>query len=151
MINYLDESNVIYYFFVLFALLISVLCSQLWLGITAIKYYYSIKSLNIEPWIKKRYQLIGLSSIIYSFSIFIYFLFPYSDVDVFTLPYLIYGFIILGFTIFYSLCAFIAWIMPKHLKKYFNKDYKKPIDKEYTEKELMEIIKEELSQEKLNQ
>jgi len=120
----------------------------MWLGITAIKYYNSIKSLNIEPWIKKRYQLIGLSSIIYSFSLFIYYFFPFRVIDVFAFPYIIYGYIILGFTIFYSLCMFLAWIMPKRLKKFFNKDFKQPIDKEYSENELIEIINKELDKNK---
>ncbi|MFX0024670.1 MAG: hypothetical protein ACFE9S_20350, partial [Candidatus Hermodarchaeota archaeon] len=145
---YLDDSFVIYYFVVLILFSISFLSSHLWLGITAIKYYNSIKSLNIEPWVKKRYQIIGLSSIIYIFSLFIYYLFPSRLIDYFAFPYLIYGFIILGFTIFYSLCAFIAWIMPKPLKKYFNKGFERPPDKEYSENELMEIIKNELSKEK---
>jgi len=142
---YLDESFVTYYFVVLILFSISFLCSHLWLGITAIKYYNSIKSLNIEPWIKRRYQIIGLSSILYIFSIFIYYLFPSRVIDYFAFPYLIYGFIILGFTIFYSLCAFIAWVMPKSLKKFFNKDFKRPVEKEYDENELMELINKELN------
>jgi hypothetical protein len=39
---------------------------------------------------------------------------------------------------------FIATIMPKSLKKFFNKDFKRPIDKVYSEKELMEVIDKEL-------
>lgn len=140
----LDESNLIYYYYILFSITISFLLSHLWLGIVALKYYYSIKSINIEPWIKKRYQLIGLSSIIYSLSIFIYYFVPYNVVGLWAFPNVIYGYIVVGFTIFYSLSAFLGWVMPKSLKKFFNKDFKRPTEKEYSENELMEMINKEL-------
>ena len=140
----LDESNLIYYFYILFSITISIIFSHFWLGIVALKYYNSSKSLNIEPWVKKRYQLIGLGSFIYSFSILLYYSIPYNLIVPFSFPYIILSYIILGFTIFYSLCMFIAWIMPKSLKKFFNKDFKRPIDKVYSEKELMEVIDKEL-------
>jgi len=38
--------------------------------------------------------------------------------------------------------------MPKPLKKFFNKDFKQPIDKEYSENELIEIINKELDKNK---
>ncbi|MFX1500141.1 MAG: hypothetical protein ACFFDH_04155 [Promethearchaeota archaeon] len=144
----LDESNLICYFYILFSITISFLFSHLWLGIVALRYYYSIKSINIEPWIKKRYQFIGLSSTIYCFSIFLYYFIPYNVAGTFVYPNIIYVYIIVVFTIFYSICAFIAWIMPKRLKKIFNKGFKKPIDKEYSETELMEQIYKELIKDK---
>jgi len=144
----LDESNLIYYYYILFSITTSFLLSHLWLGIVALKYYYSIISINIEPWIKKRYQLIGLSSIIYSFSIFIYYFIPYNVVGPFSFPNIIYGYILVGFTIFYSLSAFLGWVMPKRLKESFNKDFKRVHDKDYTENELMEMINKELSKDK---
>ncbi|MFW9829240.1 MAG: hypothetical protein ACFFEY_16820 [Candidatus Thorarchaeota archaeon] len=145
MTSSLDESNLIYYFYILFSITISFLFSHLWLGIIAMKYYYSLKSINIEPWIKKRYQLIGLSSIIYSLSILIYYFIPYNVVGLYAFPNVIYSYMILGFTIFYSICAFIAWIMPKRLRQFFNKDFKPLSEKEYSESELIEIINRELS------
>lgn len=147
-ITSLDEVNLIYYYYILFSITISFLLSHLWLGIVALKYYYSIKSINIEPWIKKRYQLIGLSSIIYSLSIFIYYFIPYNVVGPWAFPNVIYGYILVGFTIFYSLSAFLGWVMPKRLKKFFNKDFKRPNDKEYSENELLEIINNEISKDK---
>jgi len=38
--------------------------------------------------------------------------------------------------------------MPKSFKEFFNKDFKRPTDKEYTENELMEIINKELNKDK---
>ncbi|MFX1278000.1 MAG: hypothetical protein ACFFA3_01190 [Promethearchaeota archaeon] len=144
----LEESNLVYYFFILFSITISFLLSHLWLGIIALKYYYYLKYINIEPWVKKRYQLIGLSSIIYSLSIFIYYFIPYNVIGLYEFPNVIYSYIILGFTIFYSICAFIAWIMPKRLKKFYNRGFKRLSEKEYSENELMEVIEKELSKDK---
>jgi len=120
----------------------------MWLGIVALKYYRSLKTLNIKPWVKKRYQLIGLGSLIYSLSLFIYYFIPYNIVGAFVFPNIIYGYLLLTFTLFYSLCMFIGWIMPKPFKKLFNKDFKQPTDKEYSEKELIEIINKELDKNK---
>ncbi|MFX1376369.1 MAG: hypothetical protein ACFFA0_11185 [Promethearchaeota archaeon] len=144
----LDESNLIYYIYILFSITISFLLSHMWLGIVALKYYNSLKTINIDPWIKKRYQLIGLGSFVYSFSIFLYYFIPYNVPGAFVFPNIIYGYIVLVFTIYYSLCMFFAWIMPKRLKIFFDKDFTRPIDKEYSESELMDIIQKGLSENK---
>jgi len=141
----LDESNLIFYYYILFSITISFLLSHFWLGIVALKYYKSLKSVNVEPWIKKRYQLIGLGSLIYGFSIILYFCIPYNVVGIFVYPNIIFMYGVLGFTIFYSLCMFIAWVMPRKLRLYFNKDFKIAIEKEYTENELLELINKELN------
>ncbi|MFX1346689.1 MAG: hypothetical protein ACFFAI_16450 [Promethearchaeota archaeon] len=120
----------------------------MWLGIVALRYYNSLKTISIEPWIKKRYKLIGLGSFVYSFSIFLYYFIPYNVPGVFVFPNIIYSYIILGFTIFYSLCMFLAWVMPKRLKEFFNKGFKRPIESVYSENELMELINKELSKDK---
>jgi len=142
----LPESNLIYYHYILFSIGISYLLSHFWLGIVALKYYNTIKSANIEPWIKKRYQIIGLGSLIYGFSILIYYFIPYDVIDISSYPNIIYSYLILSFTIFYSLCMYFAWIMPKWLKKLFNKEFQEFLEKEFEENELLELIKKELSE-----
>ncbi|KON28827.1 hypothetical protein AC481_00210 [miscellaneous Crenarchaeota group archaeon SMTZ-80] len=149
MTYYLDESNLIYYFYILFSITISYLFSHFWLGLIAFKYYNSIKPVNIEPYVKRRYQLIALGSLIYFLSIFLYYLIPYNVIGAFAFPNIIYSYIILAVTIFYSMCMFIAWIMPKRLKRYYNRNFERPSDKEYDENELMEIINKELKKDKL--
>ncbi|MHA1373892.1 MAG: hypothetical protein ACTSR7_06325 [Promethearchaeota archaeon] len=145
MTYYLEESKLIFYYYILFSITISYLLSHLWLGITALRYYKTIKFSNIEPWIKIRYGLIGWGSTIYAFSFFLYYLFPYDVIGVFSFPNIIYGYIILSFTVFYSLFMYFAWIMPKWLKNRLNKDFQGIEEKEYEEDELLEIIKKELS------
>lgn len=149
MTYYLEESNLIFYYFILFSITISFLLSHLWLGITALRYYKVIKSSNIEPWIKLRYGLIGWGSFIYTFSIFLYYLIPYDVIGMFAFPNIVYGYIILGFTVCYSLSMYFAWIMPKWLKNRLNKDFQVKEEKEYEEDELLEIVKKELSERNL--
>ncbi len=139
----LNESDLIFYYYILFSITISFLLSHGWLGIISLRYYRSLKSENIEPWIKKRYYLISISSLAYALSIFIYYFIPHNVIGIYAFPNNIFSYIILGFTIFYSLCTFVAWVMPKKLKRYFNKDFQIIEEKELTEEELLERINKE--------
>jgi hypothetical protein len=146
MTHVLDESKLIFYDYILFSITFSFLVSHFWLGYVALKYYNSIKSSNIKPWIKRRYQIIGLGSLIYGISIFIYYLIPYNITGTFSFPNIIYIYTILCFTLYYSLSMFIAWIMPNWLKKRFNKGFKLIKDEEYSENELLDLIKQQLEE-----
>ncbi|MFX1445490.1 MAG: hypothetical protein ACFFHV_18900 [Promethearchaeota archaeon] len=146
----LRSSHLIFYYYILFSITIAFLLSHLWLGLVSIRYYKSIQSINIEPWIKKRYQIIGIASITYSLSIFLYYFFPYDEAIKLTIthqnPFIsLLILLITGFTIFYSLCMFFAWVMPNRLKSHFNKDFQSISDKEFEENELLELIKKELN------
>jgi hypothetical protein len=48
--------------------------------------------------------------------------------------------------VIFAMGFLIAWIMPNCFKKKINKNYKPAQDKEYSEEELMKLIKEELDQ-----
>ena len=139
----LNESNLIYYYYILFSISISYLLSHGWLGFVSIRYYWSLKSEKIAPWIKKRYLFIAISSFVFILNIFIYFLFPYKNVDIYVFPNIVYSYILVGIVIFYSFGMFIAWIMPKKLKNYFDKDFQPVEEKELSEEELMDRINRE--------
>ena len=143
MTSELSESNLLYYYYILFSISTSYLLSHGWLGFVSIRYYWTLRSERIAPWIKKRYLLIAISSLIYCLSIFIYYLFPYHNVDIYAYPNIIYSYILVGLTIFYSIGMFIAWIMPQKLKRYFDKDFQLGEEQEFTEEELMERINRE--------
>jgi len=147
----LSESNLIYYYYILFSISISYLLSHGWLGFISIRYYLSLRSEKIAEWLKKRYFLIGLSSFVYCINIFVYYLFPYTNVDIFDFPNVIYSYMLLGFTIFYSVGMFIAWIMPDKLKRYFDKNFQPIEETEFIEEELMERINRERKNSNKNQ
>lgn len=48
--------------------------------------------------------------------------------------------------VLFSLGFSIAWIMPSWLKRYFNRNYQVMKDTKFQEKELLDLIKKELSQ-----
>jgi hypothetical protein len=58
---------------------------------------------------------------------------------------------LLGFTIFYSVGMFIAWIMPDKLKRYFDKNFQPIEETEFIEEELMERINRERKNSNKNQ
>ena len=145
----LHESHIIFYYYILFSISISFLFSHLWLGIVSIRYFKSIKSIEIEPWIKKRYQIIGIASSTYSLSILLYYFFPHNVAVEPTLsnpnPIIVFLLLCITFlTIFYSISMFIAWVMPNKLKAFFNRNFQIISDREYEENELLDLIKKEL-------
>ena len=146
MTHILDVSNLIFYYYILFSITYTFLVSHFWLGYVSLKYYNSIKSASIEPWIKRRYQIIGFGSLLYGLSVFTIYLIPYNVIGTYIFPNIIYNYITLLFTLYYSLSMFIAWIMPNWLKKRFNKDFELIKDEEYSENELLDLIKQQLQE-----
>jgi hypothetical protein len=119
-----------------------------WLAISCYLAYKHIKNLKIAPWIKVRYRLVYISSPLFSlvYLLLIFYPFELKFGDISTpqsfLIYSITSIIILA----YGLLFTSAWLMPKKLKDYFNRkeNYMATEDKEYTELELIELIKKEL-------
>ncbi|TFG18215.1 MAG: hypothetical protein EU531_00880 [Promethearchaeota archaeon] len=120
-----------------------------WLAWAAFQSYNRLNEYIIAPWVKLRYKLIAVFSFLISFNSIPEFFQPkgvyWGDPDNIT------SLIIFGITailaISFSLGFFIAWIMPNWLKKKINKNYKPLEDKEYSEEELMEMIKTQLDDE----
>ncbi len=118
-----------------------------WLAYSCYLAYRRLKNQDIEPWIKVRYKLIAISSFIISlYPIPRYFQpreIPWGDpTDPISL--LIFGITaVIGIT--YAILLSISWFMPEWMKKYFNKGYKRELEKEFTEEELTNLIKNQLS------
>ena len=133
-------------YFYLFLILssLSILLSYPWLGLTALKYYHSIKAREIEPWIKIRYKLIGYSSLIITINGILYLLMPIDTYDWEHLNSFIIGLIITINTTIFSIANLIAWVIPKKLKNYFNRHYQGVIEEDLTEDEIMKKVREDL-------
>lgn len=119
-----------------------------WLSYSAYSAYKLVKSQNIDPWIKFRYKMLALFSFIFSFHSIPEFFQPpgtaWGD------PYNIVSLAVFGGTailvVVFSIGFSTAWIMPGWLKTRLNRNYHAIEDKDYQEKELLELIKKELSQ-----
>jgi hypothetical protein len=121
-----------------------------WLGYSCYIAFIRLRDQDIEPWIKVRYKLIAISSFILSLHSIPEFFQPKNirwgnPNDPISL--IIFGITaVIGIT--YAILFSISWFMPESLKMYFNKGFQREIDKEYTEEELMNLIKNELNKPK---
>jgi hypothetical protein len=118
-----------------------------WMAYASYSAFIRIKNESIAPWIKARYKLIAITALIMSFHSIPEFFQPfeipigdYSNLQ----SLIVFGtisFISITFVILFGL----AWIMPKWFKRRLNKNYE-PIEEEsYSEQELMELIKNQIS------
>lgn len=115
----------------------------IWLAYNSLKVYRRLKNLDIEPWVKKRYLLIAIASLIFAASAIASFFMPLEGGFEATHP-VVSIFVASSFIIF-SFGNLIAWIMPKKLKEYYNRNYKVPISEDLSEKDLLDKIKSQLS------
>lgn len=117
--------------------------SSFWLSFASLSAYNKIKKSNISPWVKKRYLIVGISSLFLAAQSFPIVLFPYRASFESPLMATITIIIVL-LNIIFAMLSLIAWIMPKKLKGYFNKDYSKLEDKELSEEQLLAQVKSQL-------
>jgi hypothetical protein len=119
-----------------------------WLAWAAFQSFKRLKNYNIAPWVEIRYKLLAIFSFIISFNNIPEFFQPigttWGDSDN------IISLFVFGITailaVSFSIGFFVAWIMPNWLKKRINKNYIPTEDKEYSEEELMRLIKSEMDE-----
>lgn len=140
-----SESEIVYFYIYLLMNSLFALLTYPWLGLSSLRYYNSIKNQNIEPWIKKRYQIIGFSSLIITLNSIVYLFFPIDGISLEHLELFVVVVILLINTVIFSFGNLIAWIMPQKLKDHFNRNYQIIIEEDISEKELLETIKTQLS------
>ena len=140
------STEIPYYYLYLSIMAGIILISYIWLGYASLNTYKSLKNQSIEPWIKKRYLILGISSVLLSLNGVIMLFMPWTrkgfeDPLAFTI-----GILIFTVTIIFSAGSVIGWMMPQKLKKYFNRNFQPIPEVDLSEKELMEKIKKELSE-----
>ncbi|TFF69058.1 MAG: hypothetical protein EU516_01705 [Promethearchaeota archaeon] len=132
----------------IFYIYITILAVQIsipmfWLGYKALITYINLKNYNIEPWIKKRYLFVAISALFLGISSYANYFMPYKGGYEAVNP-IIFIFVASALLIF-SFGNLLAWVMPKSLKRYFNRKYEIKEEENFSEKELMDIIKTKLS------
>ncbi|MBN1801824.1 MAG: hypothetical protein JW891_09980 [Candidatus Lokiarchaeota archaeon] len=119
-----------------------------WLSYSCYCTYKRIINMDIEPWIKMRYKLVAISSIIVSFYQFPEFFQPKgfrwgTPNDPVSLS--IFGItttLMMAYIVIFS----IAWFMPKRLKHYFNRNYVREEEKECKEEDLLNYLKKKFKE-----
>ena len=132
---------IFYSYIIILALEISL--PMFWLGYKALDTYHNFKPYDIEPWVKKRYQLIAISSFFLGSSSYANFLIPYEGGYEAVNPVLFL--LIASALLIFSFGNLIAWVMPSAFKKYFNRGYQPKEEEILSEKELKEKIKKKVS------
>jgi len=122
----------------LFAITMSV--PGYWFGYLALKQYRSIKKENIEPWIKKRFLIVGICAILFGsvgWQSYMIALSTIPAIDPTAILRLLSLLITVLIMITFSIGSFIAWVMPEGMKQYFNRKYKPTDGEELSEEAIM--------------
>jgi len=147
----IERTPLIYYLKVSFDLPYNFLVFN-WMAWSSYSAYKIVKNQDIEPWIKVRYRLISILSFIMSFHGIPEFFQPYNTP--WGTPSNIISVLVFGTTavlaVIFSVGFLLAWLMPNWLKKYLNRNYQTVKDSEYTEEELMTLIRKQLSERRNN-
>jgi len=123
--------------------------TSFWLSFASFSAYYKIKKSKIQPWIKKRYLIVGISAIFLAAQSFPNIMVPYRVSFESSLMATL-TIIITSLNIIFAVLSLIAWVMPKKLKDYFNRDYSKLEDEEISEEQLLTQVKKQLLKGGLN-
>jgi len=138
----IDKTPLIFYMSAAFDLIFTILTFN-WIAWSSYSAYKRVHDKDIMPWIKFRYKIIAITSFILSLHVIPEFFTPWN------MPFIDHNNFAFGITaimaIIFGVGMFLAWIMPDSLKNYLNKGYKSLEDKEFTEEELMDMVKKELS------
>ncbi|MFX1274709.1 MAG: hypothetical protein ACFFBP_04800 [Promethearchaeota archaeon] len=98
----------------------------IWYGYISLKQYYKYKKVAIRPWIKMRYLLGGIAALAFGMigpSIFIY---TIATIDSFNPNHLLLLISLITSVILmniFSIGSLITWVMPKRLKKLFERKF----------------------------
>ena len=114
-----------------------------WLAWSSYSAYKKFKNVDFESWIKSRFKLTAIVALMVSLYNLNRFFLPWNVARADpnnTLSLMIFG-ITAAFAFIISIGFFLAWITPKWYKNYLNRDYEPSHKNEYTETEILEIIK----------
>ncbi|TFG18213.1 MAG: hypothetical protein EU531_00870 [Promethearchaeota archaeon] len=124
-------------------LVIEISVPMFWLGYKALITYNNLKNHDIQPWIKKRYQIIAVSAFFLGLSSYANYFLPYEGGYEAVNP-IVFIFIASALLIF-SFGNLFGWIMPNWLKSFFNRNYKAKEEETLSERELMDMIERKIS------
>lgn len=144
------------YYFHLIMLTSQLVVAFGWLAVAAFKEYAAAKAEAVEPWVRNRYAVIGISHAMYAVMSFAYFLVPTDGLAFASPDALVANIIIPPIVTSYGILSFLAWTMPGWFKRLLNggkslavpsqsQDISSDVpgevkDKAFTTPELMKVI-----------
>lgn len=142
----LNSDTLVWYYLFQFAVRMEFTLSVGWLTLLSLRAYRKHKSSDIEPWIKRRYQILGIGALIFLLQTVFIFLLPTDGTGYSGSQGLAVGTVLLIISLVFGASQLLAWIMPQWLKRYFNKGFQaQSVDQmtEMSEEELMKQLLEE--------
>jgi hypothetical protein len=121
-----------------------------WLAFSSYRVYKRLKSENIQPWIRVRYKMIFIFSLILSLNNIPEFFQPHGiswGDPTNAVSLMVFG-AMATLVIIFSIGFSLAWFMPKSLKKFFNRNHTLEKEESLSEEELNSILKNQLSKNK---
>ena len=115
--------------------------SGFWLAYASLSSYKSLKTQNIEPWLKKRYIIVAISAIIYGSLGFVQFLFGY-DLPTGHPQILFAASVSSTVVVLFSISSYFTWVMPEKFRQFLNRGYQALEEEELSEEEIMKMMKE---------
>lgn len=92
-----------------------------WLSVSSMEAYYSLKNQKVEPWIKGRIHIIGITSKLFAISYFTQYL---SLLDTYSTEIKIFTLLLnVIFGGLFSISSILVWTIPNWFKTYLNKKY----------------------------
>jgi amino acid transporter len=125
-----------------------VLLTYPWLAYSTLSSFKSIKEKSVNPWIKKRYLILGIAASIASLESLFYMFLPYTPALLDNLQYAVMVLLIASNEAIFSIGNVLGWMMPRKLKQYFDRNYEPSAFEVIPEEELIEKIKNELARKK---
>ena len=122
-----------------------VLLSYPWLAYSTLNSYKSIKNKPVNPWIKKRYLILGIAASFTSLNSIFYMFLPYTPDLLDNLQYAIVAILIASMNAVFSIGNVLGWMMPRKLKHHYDKKFESLKFESIPEEELLKKIKKELA------
>jgi hypothetical protein len=91
-----------------------------WLSVAAFKEYAAFRSEAVEPWVRNRYVIIGISHALYAAMSFAYFIIPTDGLAFGSPDALAANIVIPPLVASYGVLSFLAWTMPGWFKRLLN-------------------------------
>ncbi len=97
-----------------------IVIAMFWLIIAAFNAYRASKTETVEAWVRKRYALVMISTLVYALATFAYFLFPTDGLGYSSPNALAVNIIVPPSIVCYGLLSMLIWIMPGWFKLFLN-------------------------------
>ncbi len=108
------------YYFHMTVLAIQLAIAFGWLSLAAFREYAAVKTEAVDPWVRKRYLVIGISHTFFAILSIVYYLIPTDGLGYASPDAIAANLFIPPFVVSYAVFSLLAWVMPDWFKRVLN-------------------------------